>query len=431
MGSAGHMIDRRHFIGIAAGGAALALTPQLLRAFEQQGGRLIQRAIPSSGEMLPVIGLSFSNHPACAAPAALRQVLKTMIDNGGTVFDAMHGNIDAELFHANVANELGVQNKVFWSTRGTPPGGSGGPPQPGAATVKAHIDTWLARVKASRMDLVMVPPQGDATWLAALKEEKKAGRVRYIGVQVIGDNVYPQLESVMRNEPIDFIGVDYDISNRARVEETILPLAVERKIGVMAFFPLGNNGGVSCGNRTNLFARVGSRPLPEWAADFDAHNWAQFFLKYVVSHPAVTVARVGTTQPAHMLEDIGGGIGRLPDEATRKRMVAFFDALPSVSEKGAPAPQGPGVISTAVLDRYVGEYKTGAGAIVSVRRYGSMLVAKAGPNPDIVLIARTNTRFSLGHRGPDLIEFQPDNTGNVALLVYEQGNKKIPAARIR
>lgn len=426
------MINRREFLGLTAGaGAALALAPELLRAFQQPGGTLIQRAIPSTGEKLPVIGLSFSNHPACADHAALRQVLKTMVDQGGRVFDAMHGNIDAELFHANVANEIGVHNKVFWSTRGTPPGGSGGPPQPGAATVKAHIDTWLSRVKASRMDLVMLPAQGDPTWLAALKAEKTAGRVRYIGVQVIGDNVYPQLETVMRTEPIDFIGVDYDISNRGRVEDTILPLAMERKIAVMAFFPLGNNGGVSCGTRTNLFARVGTRPLPEWAAEFDAQNWAQFFLKYVVSHPAVTVARVGTTKPVHMLEDIGGGIGRLPDEATRKRMAAFIDALPPVSQMGVPVPQGPAVLSTTILDRYVGEYRTGAGAIVNVRRYGSMLVAKAGPNPDTVLIARTNTRFSLGHRGPDLIEFQSDSAGKVGMLIYEQGDKKIPAARIR
>ena len=172
----------------------------------------------------------------------------------------------------------------------------------------------------------MLPPQGDPMHLAALKEEKKAGRVRYIGAQVIGDNVYPQLEAVMRNEPIDFIGVDYDVGNRARVEDTMLPLAMERKTGVMAFFPLGMNAGTSCGGMNrDLFARVGNTPLPAWAAEFDAKTWAQFFLKYVISHPAVTVARVGTTKPTHMLDNIGGGIGRLPNEATRKRMAAFID----------------------------------------------------------------------------------------------------------
>src|SRR5215210_5015071 len=142
------MINRREFLGMTAGaGASLALIPELLGAFQQSAGKLIQRAIPSTGEMLPVVGLSFSNHPACADHAALKEVLKTLVDNGGRLFDAMHGNADAEQFHATVANELGVQNKVFWSTRGTPPGGSGGPPQPGSATVRAHIDTWLARTK--------------------------------------------------------------------------------------------------------------------------------------------------------------------------------------------------------------------------------------------------------------------------------------------
>jgi aryl-alcohol dehydrogenase-like predicted oxidoreductase len=427
------MINRRESLGIAAGaGATLARAPELVRARQQP--RLIQRAIPSTGEKLPVIGLSFSNHPACADHAALKNVLKTLVDNGARVFDAMHGNATAEQFHADVANELGVQNKVFWSTRGIPPGGPGGPPQPGSATVKAHIDTWLARIKAPRIDLVMLPPQGDATWLAALKEEKQAGRVRYIGVQVIGDNVYPQLEAVMRNEPIDFIGVDYDISNRARVEDTILPLAQARKIGVIAFFPLGNNGGVSCGSRTNLYERVGDRPLPEWAAEFDAKNWAQFFLKYVVSHPAITVARVGTTKPAHMLEDIGGGIGRLPDEPTRKRMAAFIDSLPPATLAAVPAaqvlqgPAGAIVLSAAVLDRYVGEYKTADGTILTFRRYGTMLTAKPGTKPETVMYARSETRFFLGEH---FVEFQLDSAGTVTGLSLEQGKQKIPASRIR
>ena len=191
------MVNRREFLGISAGAGAgaalaLALTPQLLRALQQPGGKLLQRAIPSSGEMLPVIGLSFSNHVACADHAALKQVLKTFADNGARVFDAMHGAAPAEQFQVAAANELGIQDKLFWSTRGTLPGGGGGPPGPGA--VKTHVDTWLARRRASRLDLVMLPPQGDPGWLAGLKEEKKAGRVRYIGVQVIGDPVYPQLD---------------------------------------------------------------------------------------------------------------------------------------------------------------------------------------------------------------------------------------------
>jgi aryl-alcohol dehydrogenase-like predicted oxidoreductase len=424
------VINRREFLGLAAGaGATLALAPQLLRALQQQGGKLIQRAIPSSGEKLPVVGLSFSNHPACADHAALKEVLETFVDGGGRVFDAMHGNASAEQFHATVANELGVQRKIFWSTRGTPPGVA---PQPGAAFVNGHIETLRARLEVPSLDLVMLPPQGDPTHLAALKEEKKAGRVRYIGVQVIGDPVYPQLEAVMRNEPIDFIGVDYDVGNRARVEDTILPLALERKIAVMAFFPFGNNGGVSCGSGSNLFGRVGSRPLPEWAADFDAKSWAQFFLKYVIGHPAVMVARVGTTKAHHMLDNMGGGVGRLPDEATRKRMAAFIDALPPAPASGGRPPEGPPfiVLPAAVLDRYVGEYRTAAGINLTVRRYGTMLVARPGTNPETVIYARSETRFSVSTRGPDFIEFQRDSAGTVTGLIVEQGGQKIPASRV-
>jgi aryl-alcohol dehydrogenase-like predicted oxidoreductase len=431
------VVDRREFFKIAAGaGAAMALTPELLRAvnaLEQQGATLIRRAIPSTGEKLPVIGLSFSNHPACADRAGLRDVLRALVDNGGTVFDAMHGNATAEQFHAAVASELGVQNTVFWSTRGTAPGG-GGPPQPGAGAVKAHIDTWLAWTKASRMDLVMLPVAGDPSHLAALKEEKKAGRVRYIGVQTISANFQSaQLAALMRSEPLDFIGVDYDVSNR-RVENTILPLALERKIAVMAFFPFGNNGGVSCGSGSNLFGRIGNRPVPAWAAEFDAKTWSHFFTKYVIGHPAVTVARVGTTRATHMIDNIGGGVGRLPNEATRKRMAAFIDALPPVTLASGPprqvlqGPAGAIVLSAAVLDRYVGEYKTATGTLLTFRRYGTMMTAKPGDSPETVIYAHSETRFSLDQR---FIEFQLDSAGRVTGLVLEQGTQTIGASRIR
>jgi hypothetical protein len=237
----------------------------------------------------------------------------------------------------------------------------------------------------------------------------------------------------MRNEPIDFIGVDYDVGNRARVEETILPLAQERKIGVMAFFPFGNAGGISCTpSGTSLFSRVANRPLPEWAAEFDARTWAQFFLKYVISHPAVTVARVGTTKATHMLDNIGGGIGRLPDEATRRRMAELIDSFPLVALATPPqsghGPAGSLVLSAAVLDRYVGEYRTSGGIVLTFRRYGTMLVAKVGSHPDTVIYGRSETRFQLGR---DFIEFQLDSSGKATGLVHEQGSQRIQASRIR
>ena len=431
------MVNRREFLGATLGaGAGLALTPTLLRALQalrQPGGALIQRAIPSSGETLPVVGLSFSNHVSCADHAALREVFKTFVENGGRVFDAMHGNEASERFHATVASELAGGKPLFWSTRGIVPGGPGGPPPPGAATVKTQIDSWLARTKAPRMDLVMLPAAGDPTWLAALKEEKKAGRVRYIGVQTISVKFQSdQLESLMRNEPLDFIGVDYDVSNR-HVEDVILPLAQERKIGVIAFFPFSNNGGTSCGGMNrNLFARVGDTPLPAWAADFDAKSWAQFFFKYVISHPAVTVARVGTTKPHHMLDNLGGGIGRLPDEATRKRMAALVDALPPVAAQqrgqASPGAQAPGIaLPAAVLERYVGEYAAASGFTATFRRDGATLFVKPGTNPEAALVARSETRFQ--DPGGLVFEFQLDAQGRVTGAMLERGAQRMPLER--
>ena len=417
------MINRRKFVGIAAGaGASLVLTPELLRALQQSGGKLIERAIPSSGEKLPAVGLSFSNHPGCADHAALKEVLKAFADGGGRVYDALHVNPTNEQFHITAANDLGIQNKLFWSTRGNPANAA-----PAADLVKPHIDSLLARTKVPKIDLAMVPAVSDPATIAALKEEKKSGRVRYIGVQTISVSFQAaQLEAIMRNEPIDFIGVDYDVSNRF-VEDKILPLAQERKIGVMVFFPFNNASGLSCTGGTSLFSRVAGKPLPDWAAEFDAKTWSHFFTKYVLSHPAVTVVRTGTTKPHHMVDNIGGGIGRLPDEATRKRMAAFIDALPAAAPPKPPAP-APGItLPVAVIDRYVGEYKAASGFTATFRRDGDKLFVKPGANPEVALLARSETRFQ-DPRGP-FFQFQVDAAGKVTGLTLEQGAQRIPLER--
>jgi aryl-alcohol dehydrogenase-like predicted oxidoreductase len=309
------LISRREFLGTSLGATAgLVLTPELLGAIQQSGGQLIQRAIPSSGEMLPVIGVQFGNS-ASLNPAALKDVLKTLVDNGGRFLDTMHQSVPGvEDLTATVVTELGLQNKLFLGLRALP----SGPPQPGPATPRAKVEALLATFKVPKVDLLQLPVQADPAQFPVLQELKKEGRIRYIGATVISKPLYPQLEALIRNEPIDFIGVDYSIDNRS-AEEKILPLAQERKIGVVSYFPFSTG---------TLFQRASSLPLPDWAAEIDARSWAQFFLKYVVSHPAVTVVRAGTTQAKHMLDNIGGGIGRLPDEAMRKRMTTLVDSLP-------------------------------------------------------------------------------------------------------
>ena len=292
----------------------MALTPELLRALQQAGGQLIQRAIPSSGEMLPVIGVQFGNSRTLD-PAALKEVAKTLIDNGGRFLDTMHqAGPGVEDLTSTVVTELGIQDKLFLALRALP----SGPPQPGPDTPKKKVEALLASFKVPKIDLLQLPVQADPAQFPVLQEMKKQGRIRYAAATVITKSFYPQLEALMRNEPLDFIGVDYSIDNRS-AEEKILPLAHERKIGVVSYFPFSTG---------TLFQRASAVPLPALAAEVDAKTWAQFFLKYVVSHPAVTVVRAGTTNAKHMLENIGGGIGRLPDEVMRKRMVAVVDALP-------------------------------------------------------------------------------------------------------
>ena len=164
---------------------------------------------------------------------------------------------------------------------------------------------------------------------AVLKEAKKEGRIRYLGTVVTSFRPSRRiaLEAIMRNEPIDFISVDYAIDHRD-VEEKILPLAQERKIAVMALFPFGGAGGQSCVSDRASSSASATRRFRRGPPSSTRRRWAQFFLKYVISHPAITVVRVGTTKPHHMLDNIGGGIGRLPNEATRKRMAEFIDDIP-------------------------------------------------------------------------------------------------------
>jgi aryl-alcohol dehydrogenase-like predicted oxidoreductase len=321
------MINRREWLGATLGaGAALALTPRLLQALHGlQPGRLITRAIPSTGELLPVVGLgssaTFSQVARSDELTALRDVLKTMVERGATVFDTAPGYGASEQVAGNLANELGIANKIFWATKVNV--ARGGPADPAAA--RAQIEQSFARFRVPRIDLIQVHNLGDVpTQLAVLEALKKEGRVRYIGVTTTSDGQYAQLEAIMRNEPLDFIGIDYAVDNRG-VEETILPLAQQRKIGVLAYAPFG---------RTSLFRRAAGQEVPAWAHDFDAHTWAQFFLKYIVSHPAITAVTPATSQARNMIDNIGGGIGRLPDAATRKRMAAFVDALPPAPARG-------------------------------------------------------------------------------------------------
>ena len=320
------MVSRREWLGITVGvGGALALHPRLLQALRQ--GQLLQRAIPSTGEMVPVVGLgssaTFGRVARSEDVSALKEVIRAMVDGGATVFDTAPSYGASEQVAGDIAHELGVTEKIFWATKVNVAGRGGGTADPAAA--HAQIDESFRKFQVDKIELIQVHNLADVpTQLGILKELKQAGRIRYLGVTTTSNQQYGQLEQVMRSESLDFIGLDYAVDNRD-VEATILPLAAERKIAVMVYLPFG---------RTRLWQRVEGQTFPEWAAEFDAKTWAQFFIKYVLGHPAVTVVTPSTSQARHMVDNLGGGMGRLPDDATRKRMAELVDALPPAPPRG-------------------------------------------------------------------------------------------------
>jgi len=313
------MVTRRDLLRYTgAAGTLLCAGPQLLAA---DSGEMIRRAIPSSGEKIPMMGLgssaTFSRLAGSGDVSALREVFRTLTENGGTVFDTAPSYGDSEEVAGEIVNDLAVEEKIFWATKVNVAPRGGGKADPDAA--RAQIETSFKRIGTPTIDLIQVHNLADIpTQLAILKDLKEEGRVRYIGTTSTNADSYDHLVDVMREEPLDFIGVDYAVDNRESAK-TILPLARERGIAVLVYLPFG---------RTRLWSRVEGKQVPDWAADFDASSWAQFFLKFVAAHPAVTAITPATSKPHHMLDNIGGAIGRLPDEATQQRMIEFIDALP-------------------------------------------------------------------------------------------------------
>ena len=315
------MLTRRDYLKYAAlAGGALALPPGLLKAFE--GGDVITRAIPSTGEKLPIVGLgssaTFSRLARSEDVSALRDVISTLVDNGGTVFDTAPSYGASEDVAGAIVQELDATDKVFWATKLNVAGRGGGSADPDKA--RAQIENSFRYIGKKPIDLIQVHNLADVpTQMGILKELKEEGRIRYIGVTSTRTSRYSDLARVMRDEPIDFIGVDYAVDNRESAE-MILPLANEKGIATLIYVPFG---------RSRLWSRVKGQAVPEWAQEFGANSWAQFFIKYIAANPAVTCVTPATSTAKHMLDNMGAAYGELPDEATRRRMEALVDGLPS------------------------------------------------------------------------------------------------------
>ena len=322
------MVTRREWIGITVG-AAGALACQRRVPQELPPLVLIKRAIPSTGEMVPAVGLgssaTFSQLARAGDLDPLKEVFRAMVDGGATVFDTApgYGRGTVEAAAGKITNELGIADKIFWATKVNVAGRGGDPADP--ARARAQIEASFGYFQVPTIDLIQVHNLGDVpTQLAILKELKQEGRVRYIGVTTTSGRRYEDIAQIMRNEPLDFIGIDYAVDNRD-IEEMVLPLAADRGIGVLVYLPFG---------RSRLWARVEGKELPDWASEIDATTWAQFFIKFALSHPAVTTVTPATSKAHHMVDNIGGGIGRLPDDAMRKQMAELVDALPPAPTRG-------------------------------------------------------------------------------------------------
>lgn len=293
-------------VGLAVGRSALA-APATDRSLP-----LITKAIPSTNERLPVIGVG-TNAFGVSAPdevAARREVLRRLPELGGSVVDTAQAYGGSEAVIGEQLAAIGNRKQIFLATKA-----------PLAGNVSQAVEVLersFRSLRTDKIDLMQIHNvHGVDDLLPAMNELKKAGRIRYVGITTSRDGQYPELVAAMKKHSFDFVQVDYSIDNRS-AEAEVFPVAMERGLAVLVNMPLGGPRG------GNLLSRTAGRDLPKWAEDIDVTSWAQFFLKYDVSHPAVTVAIPGTTKLRHLEDNQRAARGRLPDAAMRKRMEEFW-----------------------------------------------------------------------------------------------------------
>jgi diketogulonate reductase-like aldo/keto reductase len=303
--------SRRHFCQVLTAGAALA-------AWTGRGAMgaetaMLKRKIPATGEELPVIGLGtsgvFDVGGSSAERAPLTQVLKILIDNGGALLDTSPMYNRAEAVSGDLVAAQRLRDRMFIATKVWTRGKDAGLQQ---------IETSMRLLKSPTLDLVQVHNLLDLqTQLANVRALKAQGKVRYTGITHYTVASHTDLENVIQREPVDFVQLNYSIVTR-QAERRLLPLAAERKVAVLVNRPFEDGA---------LFARVRGKPLPGWAAEIDCESWAQVFLKFIVSHPAVTCVIPATARPEHMADNVRAGLGRMPDDEMRERMAAHVAAL--------------------------------------------------------------------------------------------------------
>lgn len=294
-------ITRRDFAALA--GAAL-VSP---KGLAQTEAPLLMRAIPSSGERIPAVGLGTAYVFDTADEATRRKagaVVQALIASGGRLIDTASTYGDAEVVLGDVIASSGLRDKLFIATKLEAPD-------------PAELKRSLTRLKSAKVDLLQLHNVSSAKQsLAAFKSWKAQGICRYVGITSTYKRDYPAVEAVLKREKPEFVQIDYSIDNRD-AEKRILPLAADVKAGVLTAVPFG---------RGTLFRTVRGKEFPDWARAF-ANSWGQFFLKYLLSDPRVTAVIPGTGDPDHMTDNAGTMRGPLPDPDQRRRMVEFIEAL--------------------------------------------------------------------------------------------------------
>jgi len=295
-------ITRRDFSALAA---VALLVP---RVFAQTNeAPPITRAIPSTGERVPAVGLGtasvFDSDDEPTRRAAV-QVIRTLVDAGGRLIDTASSYGDAESVLGNVIAAAGLRDKVFVATKVEEPS-------------DAELKRSLMRLKTAKVDLLQLHNVRDPRQsLAQFKAWKAQGLCRYTGITSTSHRAFAAVEAVLEHERPDFVQIDYSLDDR-EAEERVLPLAAEVKAGVLTALPFG---------RGRLFRAVRGKEIPDWAKDF-AGSWAQFFLKYLLADERVTTVIPGTSNPVHMADNLSAMRGRLPDPDQRQRMVVFINSL--------------------------------------------------------------------------------------------------------
>ena len=306
-----HSPGRRRALTLIAGaGAALAVRPRMSQSTEPAS---ITRPIPTSGEHLPVIGLgtwqTFDVGEDARARAPLREVLTAFAAGGAKLIDSspMYGSSESVV--GDLVSELALRAQLFLATKVWTSGREEGIRQ---------MEQSFRRLRVERLDLMQIHNLLDAaTHTRTLEGWKQAGRVRYVGITHYTSSAYREVERWLKGGNYDFLQINYSL-DEPEAAERLLPLAREKGVAVIVNRPFGKG---------SMFRRTRGKPLPGWARELGIASWAQYFLKWIIAHPAVTCAIPGTGKPEHVKDNLGAAHGALPDSATRDRMAKYFDAL--------------------------------------------------------------------------------------------------------